>query len=89
MSCLPGILFIGLIAVLGLVAIVGASRRWRWLVDPNEKSRWSPYYSQAIIKRLLGTKFLVAYTYAIGFLFVCGAVLGLVINWKLFMSCLQ
>lgn len=60
--------------VAGVLLILGAYRRWKWLVDPPEEM-W-PYYSQALIKRLFGTRFLVLATYAMGVALVaaCGVI---------------
>ena len=54
--------------VAGLVLIIGAFRRWKWLVDPP--LRWSPFYSQAAIKEKMGTRFLLYFTYFLGFVFL-------------------
>ena len=54
--------------LMGMTLIIGAFRDWKWLVDPPSQM-WS-YYSQALLKRLFGRRFLVAYTYFVGFLIV-------------------
>jgi hypothetical protein len=57
-----------ILLVVGIVLIVGAYRRWRWLVDPPIE--WSLFYSQAQIRMLFGKTFTVYGTYFIGFVFV-------------------
>jgi len=64
----------GFVFALGVVTIIGAYRRWRWLVDPPI-ALW-PYYSQAFLKRIFGTKFVIIFTYLIGLLLMALAVLG-------------
>ena len=59
-----------ILVVAGIVLVVGAYRRWRWLVDPPIE--WSPYYSQAHIRRLFGKTFTVYFTYFLGIVFVFG-----------------
>lgn len=54
-------------AMLGLLMIIGALRRWKFLIDPPEKM--AGYYSQAAIKKFLGKKFLLFETYFLGILF--------------------
>jgi hypothetical protein len=69
---LPRILIAFLFFLCGLILIIGAYRRWDWLVDPPT-DMW-PYYSQAFLKKLFGSGFVVSFTYVIGFsliLFVC------------------
>jgi hypothetical protein len=57
-----------LLLAVGIVLIVGAYRRWRWLVDPPIE--WSLVYSQAGIRRLFGKTFTVYFTYFLGIVFV-------------------
>ncbi len=64
--------------VIGIVLICGAFFRWRWLVDPPLEM--SPYYSQALLKNLLGTKAVVWFTYFLGTLFVISGILILFPN---------
>jgi hypothetical protein len=52
----------------GLICIVGALRRWKWLVDPPLS--WAPFYSQAAIKEKMGTTFLLYFTYFLGLMFL-------------------
>ena len=59
-----------IVLVVGIVFIVGAYRRWRWLVDPPVE--WSLFYSQAQLRRLFGKTVTVYATYFIGFVFVFG-----------------
>jgi hypothetical protein len=58
--------------VVGLVCIVGAFRRWKWLVDPPLS--WLPFYSQAAIKKKMGTRFLLYFTYFLGIVFLAGGI---------------
>jgi hypothetical protein len=63
---------VNLIPVLaGLVLIIGAFRRWKWLVDPPLS--WSPYYSQARAKEMFGSTFVLYFTYFLGLAFLLGA----------------
>jgi hypothetical protein len=52
----------------GIVCIIGAFRRWKWLVDPPLS--WSSFYSQAAIKEKMGTTFLLYFTYFLGIVFL-------------------
>lgn len=61
---------------LGLVLVIGAHRRWNWLVDPD--LRMWPFYSQALLKKVFGKRFVVAYTYCVGFLMMLFSVIGLI-----------
>lgn len=57
-----------LFGVLGIVILCGAVFKWKWLVDPDEK--YADVYSQAKLKKLLGQKFLLAFTYILGIAFI-------------------
>lgn len=81
MQSLPGILFLVFFLIVGVVFIIGTYCRWRWLVDPDETSWWARYDSQVILKRVLGRKFLIVFTYGLGLLFV-----GVTI-WRLVVLC--
>jgi hypothetical protein len=59
--------------VLGVLFLVGAYRRWRWLVDPPD---WMPFYSQAGIRRRFGQTFTVYFTYFLGLVFVVAGGIG-------------
>jgi len=61
-------------AAIGVMLIVGAYRRWRWLVDPP--TDLAPYYSQALLKRILGVRGVVVFTYLLGFTFVALSLYG-------------
>jgi hypothetical protein len=54
--------------VLGILFIIGAYRRWRWLVDPPIE--WSLFYSQAAIRHRFGKTFTLYFTYCLGVFFV-------------------
>jgi len=47
----------------GVLLIVGAYQRWNWLVDPPDSWLW---YSQTMVKRLLGPRFLRFFTHLVG-----------------------
>jgi len=67
LNCVHRLLFdIGFGAV-GAILVVGAYRRWKWLVDPSLS--WSPYYSQAKFKEIFGQTALVYFTYFLGLIF--------------------
>src|SRR5437667_9693284 len=51
----------------GIILILGAFFRWRWLVDPPLE--WAPMYSQALLKLIVGTRGVVWFTYFLGLLF--------------------
>ena len=70
-----GYFLAGVALALGLFLIVGAFLQWRWLVDPP--LNWSPYYSQALLKRLLGTKFVIVFTYLLGLSIMAFALYGI------------
>jgi hypothetical protein len=66
---------VNLIPVLaGLVLIIGAFRRWKWLVDPPLS--WSPYYSQARAKEMFGSAFVLYFTYFLGLALLVGGGFG-------------
>ena len=62
------LLFFLLIGLGGVVLIYGALKSWPMLVDPPENMAY--YYSQALIKKLFGKKFLLIETYVLGILFI-------------------
>jgi len=57
----------------GIFLICGAFFRWRWLVDPPEEM--SPYYSQALLKTMMGTRGVVWFTYFLGVLSIAAGLL--------------
>jgi len=59
---------------LGLILIIGAFFRWRWLVDPPLE--WAPMYSQALLKLIVGTRGVVWFTYFLGLLFLLAGPVG-------------
>jgi hypothetical protein len=69
------ILFAVFFIVLGGIIVYGTYKRWPGLVDPPEN--WSLFYSQAFLKKWLGQKFLIMYTYFLGILFIGFACFGL------------
>jgi hypothetical protein len=47
--------------VVGVLIILGAKKRWGFLVDPPESWWW--FYSQALLKKLFGTKGVILLCY--------------------------
>lgn len=68
MTVLGAILFGAFFVVAGVILIYGSYRRWSWLVDPPEEM-W-PFYSQALLKKFIGTEGVVMATYVMGVLFI-------------------
>ena len=54
--------------VSGILFVIGAYRRWRWLVDPPIEL--SLYYSQAAMRHRFGKTFTVRFTYFMGVFFI-------------------
>jgi hypothetical protein len=54
LNCVHRLLFDVCFGALGAILIIGAYRRWKWLVDPP--LTWSPYYSQAAWKEMFGQR---------------------------------
>ena len=50
--------------VLGALVIIGARKRWSFLVDPPESWWW--FYSQSLLKKLFGTRGIVLLCYIAG-----------------------
>ena len=75
MSSLLGTLFGAMFFLLGMVLVIGAYRRWNWLVNPPDDT-WT-CYSQAFIKKLFGKDSAVVFTYFLGILFMLLALFGL------------
>ena len=73
-DCVHQLLFYGGFGLVGMLLIIGAFRRWKWLVDPPLS--WSPYYSQARIKEKMGTTFLLYFTYFLGLVFLAAGSYG-------------
>ena len=70
-----------LVFTMGIFFIVGAYRRWGWLVDPQVKLRWWLVDSSVLLKRLFGAKFVVIFTYLLGVV-LCGlAVWGSILHF--------
>jgi hypothetical protein len=75
MSSLLGTLFGLMFFFLGMVLVIGAHRRWDWLVNPPD-DMWT-CYSLAFIKKLFGKDSVVVFTYFLGILFMLLALFGL------------
>jgi hypothetical protein len=73
---LPTILLNALIAAIGVTLIIGACRRWRWLVDPP-----IAIVPQTFLKRLFGPTVVVVYTCLLG-----AAIFGLAM-WGIWLVC--
>jgi len=71
-----GITFFLLVIILGAGLVIGAARRWSWLVDPPEEY-WF-VYSQSFIKKLFGTRVLLFFTYTMGLLTIAVGIYVLV-----------
>jgi hypothetical protein len=56
------------IALIGILLIVGATRRWEWLVNPPT-ALWF-CYSQSLLKAIGGAEFCRLATLAIGYAFI-------------------
>lgn len=67
------IMFI-LFGILGIIIIVGACLKWKWLIDPSID--YSSVYSQAMVKKILGKKGLKLYTFFMGVIFIIIAAIG-------------
>jgi len=68
-------LFIALIAAtIGWMLIVGTYRRWKWLIDPQ--AGLAQYSSQASLRKIIGVRGVVFFTYLIGVAFVAMSVYG-------------
>ena len=67
LDCVHRLLFDIGFGAFGAILVVGAYRRWRWLVDPPLS--WAPYYSQAAWKEMFGKGALVYSTYFLGIVF--------------------
>lgn len=64
----PYVIITALALVGGSMLIVGAYQRWSWLVDPP--TRFWPFYSQSLIKRVFGATTALLVTYFIGLILV-------------------
>ena len=76
MDKLPGISFFVLVIILGVVLITGATRKWSWLIDPPEEYWY--LYSQSFMKKVLGERAVLLFTYGMGMLCVAVGVYVLV-----------
>ena len=71
-------------AVFGVLLIIGAFQRWRWLVDPPVEA-W-PFYSQSFIKKVFGTKAVTAFTYFAGAAILLLSLIGLLFPVSRFLT---
>jgi hypothetical protein len=65
-----------ILCFLGLLFTVGAMRKWKWLIDPDE-GLWL-FYGQAAIKKFFGKRILLYTTYAFGVGFTFAGALMLI-----------
>ena len=68
------------VVVLGLVLIIGAVKRWPWIVNPPDEA-WF-WYSQAFIKKIFGPRVLLYFTYALGLATIAAGLYGLTLYWR-------
>ena len=68
MENLMGMIFSVAVFAIGFIIVYGAIDGWKFLIDPPES--WSPFYSQSIIKKIFGKKFLYYETIVVGVLFI-------------------
>jgi hypothetical protein len=71
LDCINRFLFDTGFGAFGTILIVGALRRWKWLVDPP--LGLSPYYSQAKLKEMFGPTAVVYFSYFLGLLLLASA----------------
>ncbi len=64
------------VSLIGSILLVGAYKRWQWLINPPAK--WAWFYSQSFLKKIIGRKGLLIYTYFIGFLLLVVGIAGIV-----------
>ena len=60
----PEAVLFAVVALMALVLVIGARRRWRWLADPPTFP-W-PVYPYAFVKRHFGTKAVIWVLYVNG-----------------------
>jgi hypothetical protein len=89
MGCIPGIALLTVFLALGILGIAGAYRRWSWLIDPDDRHWWNKYYSQAMLKRLFGSRVLLVYTYVVASLFIAVGLYGFLVNRSSLLECLR
>jgi hypothetical protein len=66
----------------GVILVYGSRKRWNWLVDPPEEL-W-PIYSQAFLKKLVGTDEVAHFTYVFGLNVILFAIAITAVNvWRI------
>lgn len=60
-----GLLFLFLFTVVGILLMIGTYKKWPILVDPPQE-----FYSQYMLKKIFGSKFIVIFNYFMGVLFI-------------------
>lgn len=69
-----GLLFLLLFTVIGFLLMIGTYKKWSLLLDPLPE-----FYSQYMLKKIFGSKFIVIFNYFMGVLFI---VLSLIAIWN-------
>jgi hypothetical protein len=65
---MPQVLIGSVVLIAGVICVVGAIRRWEWLVDPPT---WLWFcYSQSLVKAVAGTEACRSFTLVIGVVFI-------------------
>jgi hypothetical protein len=67
MEVYPLIIFI---MSIGAALIYGAYKKWQWLVNPSTDEWWSMFYSQVAVKKIVGKKGTIIFTYILGLAFI-------------------
>jgi hypothetical protein len=57
-----------IVLVAGIVFVVGALRRWEWLVDPPEEYKW--FYTQSLLKAVFGSEWCRGSTLSFGVMLI-------------------
>lgn len=69
-------LFFAFFLAMGFVLIYGTQHRWAMVTDPPD-GMWI-CYSQSLIKKVFGQRFLIVYSYSMGTVFVAAGLFGLI-----------
>jgi hypothetical protein len=77
LAAIPGFLFAALFVASGFLLVYGAYHRWPFLIDPPQEL-WIAY-SQALVRKVLGLRGTVVFTYCLGVMFMAAGIIGI---WK-------
>jgi hypothetical protein len=66
------IIFCSAVFLAGVIFLTGAIKKWKWLVDPDE--RYWLFYSQSLLKKIFGKEFVLYYTFVLGIAFTLAGV---------------